>query len=305
MAARLNSNAKKGEAILDLTKYINKGVHVRFFGGRAVSGVLKGFDHLVNLVLDGATEYLRGTWRTALLVTQCWTRPFPRPIGLWGFLGNISPRWSLRMQKSRTACLERHGRWASWFAAAPPSACWAPRTASRPSTTPSRRPAATPAAARRAAPDPRGPGTKCSVVLRTLGFRGKRRGSLTFARVVESEDAEEMRLWARDAEKAEEEEERVEEESEKEEGGERAARPRGLPACPPASPSPRPRDSRASRESAWSASERGESECGNTGRRRRHAPSRECARESSGRSGLDGSEGRVPSLPLRLPLLSG
>ncbi|XP_032807428.1 U6 snRNA-associated Sm-like protein LSm7 isoform X2 [Petromyzon marinus] len=59
MAARLNSNVKKGEAILDLTKYINKGVHVRFFGGRAVSGVLKGFDHLVNLVLDGATEYLR------------------------------------------------------------------------------------------------------------------------------------------------------------------------------------------------------------------------------------------------------
>ncbi|KIP03462.1 hypothetical protein PHLGIDRAFT_110821 [Phlebiopsis gigantea 11061_1 CR5-6] len=42
----------KREAILDLSKYVNERIRVKFTGGREVTGVLKGFDQLLNLVLD-------------------------------------------------------------------------------------------------------------------------------------------------------------------------------------------------------------------------------------------------------------
>eukprot|EP01114_Cavostelium_apophysatum_P016422 TRINITY_DN4666_c0_g1_i1.p1 TRINITY_DN4666_c0_g1~~TRINITY_DN4666_c0_g1_i1.p1 ORF type:complete len:108 (-),score=6.02 TRINITY_DN4666_c0_g1_i1:26-319(-) len=51
--------ASKKESILDLTKYIDKTVCVKFTGGREVTGLLKGYDTLVNLVLDNCTELLR------------------------------------------------------------------------------------------------------------------------------------------------------------------------------------------------------------------------------------------------------
>ncbi|XP_065841737.1 U6 snRNA-associated Sm-like protein LSm7 [Oscarella lobularis] len=50
---------KKKETILEFTKFVDKVVRVKFLGGREVSGILKGFDPLINLVLDDATEYLR------------------------------------------------------------------------------------------------------------------------------------------------------------------------------------------------------------------------------------------------------
>ncbi|XP_070535545.1 U6 snRNA-associated Sm-like protein LSm7 [Ptychodera flava] len=50
---------KRKESILDLTKYIDKPIRVKFQGGREASGILKGFDPLLNLVLDGTTEYMR------------------------------------------------------------------------------------------------------------------------------------------------------------------------------------------------------------------------------------------------------
>ncbi|XP_067654120.1 U6 snRNA-associated Sm-like protein LSm7 [Haliotis asinina] len=50
---------KKKESILDLSKYLDKTIRVKFSGGREAAGVLKGFDPLLNLVLDGTTEYLR------------------------------------------------------------------------------------------------------------------------------------------------------------------------------------------------------------------------------------------------------
>ncbi|XP_050429001.1 U6 snRNA-associated Sm-like protein LSm7 [Adelges cooleyi] len=50
---------KKKESILDLTRYLEKAIRVKFSGGREVSGILKGFDPLVNLVLDNTLEYLR------------------------------------------------------------------------------------------------------------------------------------------------------------------------------------------------------------------------------------------------------
>lgn len=49
----------KKESIIDLSKFIDKQVHVKFQGGREATGKLKGYDHLLNLVLDDTTEYLR------------------------------------------------------------------------------------------------------------------------------------------------------------------------------------------------------------------------------------------------------
>mmetsp|Transcript_47283 Transcript_47283/g.107186 ORF Transcript_47283/g.107186 Transcript_47283/m.107186 type:complete len:102 (+) Transcript_47283:60-365(+) len=53
------AGVSKKESILDLNKYIDQGVRVKFQGGREVVGVLKGYDQLVNLVLDECVEYLR------------------------------------------------------------------------------------------------------------------------------------------------------------------------------------------------------------------------------------------------------
>ncbi|ETV70320.1 hypothetical protein H257_14020 [Aphanomyces astaci] len=51
-------SATKRDPILDLAKYIDQSVQVKFAGGREVRGNLKGYDQLVNLVLDDAVEYL-------------------------------------------------------------------------------------------------------------------------------------------------------------------------------------------------------------------------------------------------------
>ncbi|KAD4982513.1 hypothetical protein E3N88_19184 [Mikania micrantha] len=47
------------ETVLDLAKFVDKGVQVKLTGGRQVAGTLKGYDQLLNLVLDEATEFLR------------------------------------------------------------------------------------------------------------------------------------------------------------------------------------------------------------------------------------------------------
>ncbi|RHZ62302.1 putative small nuclear ribonucleoprotein (LSM7) [Aspergillus thermomutatus] len=49
----------KKENILDLSKYMDKEVKVKFNGGREVSGMLKGYDQLMNLVLDDVKESMR------------------------------------------------------------------------------------------------------------------------------------------------------------------------------------------------------------------------------------------------------
>ncbi|CAG8514260.1 12904_t:CDS:2 [Ambispora gerdemannii] len=49
----------KKESILDLQKYLDKKIRVKFNGGREVTGSLKGFDQLLNLVLDDTEEQLR------------------------------------------------------------------------------------------------------------------------------------------------------------------------------------------------------------------------------------------------------
>ncbi|THH17488.1 hypothetical protein EW146_g3333 [Bondarzewia mesenterica] len=49
----------KREAILDLSKYVNERIRVKFTGGREVTGVLKGYDQLLNLVLDEVQEVVQ------------------------------------------------------------------------------------------------------------------------------------------------------------------------------------------------------------------------------------------------------
>ncbi|KAF2247084.1 U6 snRNA-associated Sm-like protein LSm7 [Trematosphaeria pertusa] len=46
----------KKENILDLSKYMDKQITVKFSGGREVIGTLKGYDQLMNLVLDEVKE---------------------------------------------------------------------------------------------------------------------------------------------------------------------------------------------------------------------------------------------------------
>lgn len=58
---RGNSNPKQ-QSILELGKMMDQVVRVKCIGGRELEGVLKGYDDLVNLVLDDTDEYLRGGW---------------------------------------------------------------------------------------------------------------------------------------------------------------------------------------------------------------------------------------------------
>ena len=53
-------NAPKKQSILELTKMIDSSVRVKCLGGRELKGILRGYDELVNLVLDDADEFLRG-----------------------------------------------------------------------------------------------------------------------------------------------------------------------------------------------------------------------------------------------------
>ena len=68
-------NNKKGghkqkESILELTKLMDAAVRVKCLGGRELRGVLKGFDDLVNIVLDDCEEFLRGTFCCCAVVLE-------------------------------------------------------------------------------------------------------------------------------------------------------------------------------------------------------------------------------------------
>lgn len=47
------------ETVLDLARFVDSQVHVKLAGGREVTGILKGYDQLLNLVLDESVEHLR------------------------------------------------------------------------------------------------------------------------------------------------------------------------------------------------------------------------------------------------------
>lgn len=59
MSSSTASQKKPREQILDLEKSMNKEIIIKFSGGREVVGTLKGFDQMVNVVLDNAREYIR------------------------------------------------------------------------------------------------------------------------------------------------------------------------------------------------------------------------------------------------------
>lgn len=52
----ISTERPKKENILDLGKYMDKKISVKMSGGREVVGVLKGYDALMNLVLDDVEE---------------------------------------------------------------------------------------------------------------------------------------------------------------------------------------------------------------------------------------------------------
>lgn len=75
---------KKRENILDLSKYMDKEIRVRFNGGREVRGFLKGYDQLMNLVLDDVKEMTQGEYFAAL-------------AGQGRFVALLSARWVFQM----------------------------------------------------------------------------------------------------------------------------------------------------------------------------------------------------------------
>mmetsp|Transcript_108829 Transcript_108829/g.314261 ORF Transcript_108829/g.314261 Transcript_108829/m.314261 type:complete len:104 (+) Transcript_108829:94-405(+) len=54
----MSSNPKK-DSILELAKMMDAVVRVKCLGGRELQGTLRGYDELVNLVLDDCDEFLR------------------------------------------------------------------------------------------------------------------------------------------------------------------------------------------------------------------------------------------------------
>lgn len=55
---------------MDLQKYYGQEVQVKFIGGRSVVGVLKGYDQLMNLVLEEVVETLRDPEDDSVLTDQ-------------------------------------------------------------------------------------------------------------------------------------------------------------------------------------------------------------------------------------------
>jgi U6 snRNA-associated Sm-like protein LSm7 len=62
--------AQSKRDILDLTRHVDKRVHVKFQGGREVTGTLRGYDQLVNIVLDDTVEHLRDPARPEVVTNK-------------------------------------------------------------------------------------------------------------------------------------------------------------------------------------------------------------------------------------------
>ena len=56
----------KKDSMGELAKMMDAVVKVKCLGGRELQGTLRGYDDLVNLVLDECVEYLRGKRRKVL-----------------------------------------------------------------------------------------------------------------------------------------------------------------------------------------------------------------------------------------------
>jgi U6 snRNA-associated Sm-like protein LSm7 len=58
---RKPGGGQRNESILELQKMMDAMVLVKCLGGRELKGILRGFDDLVNLVIDESEEFVRGT----------------------------------------------------------------------------------------------------------------------------------------------------------------------------------------------------------------------------------------------------
>jgi U6 snRNA-associated Sm-like protein LSm7 len=52
--------SQKKDSSIELQKMMDSMVLVKCIGGRELKGILRGFDDLVNLVIDDSEEYIRG-----------------------------------------------------------------------------------------------------------------------------------------------------------------------------------------------------------------------------------------------------
>ena len=108
----LRVQSGKKESVIDLSKYIDQSVRVKLLGGRegdqqlprphpgssdqllAVVGTLRGYDPLVNLVLDEAQEHLRGlTSHYAALQSLTLRQTLRILIESWRRLGRSGLSW--------------------------------------------------------------------------------------------------------------------------------------------------------------------------------------------------------------------
>ncbi|EDO18572.1 hypothetical protein Kpol_1048p2 [Vanderwaltozyma polyspora DSM 70294] len=74
----------KREAIVDLAKYKDTKIRVKLMGGRLVTGVLKGYDPLMTLVLDETVEYLRDLEDSSIIL-----KDQTRDLGLTVIRGTV------------------------------------------------------------------------------------------------------------------------------------------------------------------------------------------------------------------------
>ena len=61
----------KKESILELARLQDATVRVKCIGGRELKGTLRGYDELVNLVLDECEEFLRGELYIYIYTLMC------------------------------------------------------------------------------------------------------------------------------------------------------------------------------------------------------------------------------------------
>lgn len=61
----------KKESILELARLQDATVRVKCIGGRELKGTLRGYDELVNLVLDECEEFLRGELIYIIYILSC------------------------------------------------------------------------------------------------------------------------------------------------------------------------------------------------------------------------------------------
>lgn len=76
----------------ELKKFMEKRLAIKLNGARKISGVLRGFDQFMNLVLDEAVEEVSAAERNEIgMVVRAWSRAGCCPCCLFAcFIGRLS-----------------------------------------------------------------------------------------------------------------------------------------------------------------------------------------------------------------------